>query len=92
MKKLDFKDIKREDGLPFHDKIRDGRSIDLDHLKVSFILQELIKTVNQLVDLHESAEARHTEQIMELRKEIEGLGSNTAKNEVKRSRGRPKSS
>lgn len=44
---IDIKTIDREkDGLDFLDEIRDGRSTDLDTIKVAAVLKVLIATVN----------------------------------------------
>jgi hypothetical protein len=40
--------IERKSGIDFHDYIRDGRSSDLDPIKVSAVLKQLVDSHNQI--------------------------------------------
>jgi hypothetical protein len=47
---IDIKTIDRKTGMDTHDLIRDGRSIELDPVKVAAVLKALVDEVNRLTE------------------------------------------
>lgn len=50
LKKINIKQIDRQKGFDFMDEIRDGRSSDVDVMKLAAMLLVIVETENQLID------------------------------------------
>lgn len=50
MDKIDISKIDRKLGIDTHDLLRDGRSIDLDAIKVSAVLKVIVDKLNQMTN------------------------------------------
>lgn len=48
MSLIDPKNLDKKSGFEFHDLVRDGRSTDLDPIKVSAVLNALVESNNQM--------------------------------------------
>jgi hypothetical protein len=69
MEQINLKEINREIGKEVHDFLRDGRSTDLDPLKVSAVLTKIVDKINRIFFILDQLEDR-TKRIQRKTKKI----------------------